>query len=270
MKILKNNLVLRIFKTIFGITLAISLSACGGGGGSSAPNQDASGIYLNGTGTLDGNGVNDIVAIVVNNRFMAFSETAMVVIDGTVTTVAGNSYTATVKVYKNGVTDGQDIVVSGVVTSGSSMTGTLGGTGLGSGDFSLTFSLDYNNSASISNIVSTFANPWVGPMYSELPNSTGTNTDDFEIAASGSYSMSVSDTGVPSPDGYCLYNGMITIPNSAVNVFVIQQALDVTSTHPDCSTGGDYSGYMSYVNNDLIYMSTNGTNSLFGTLSLAP
>lgn len=261
-KTIKNNILSRIVNSVL-LLLSISLvSACSSGGGSTPP-ENPDGVYQSGTGTLDGTSVNDITAIVYNNRIIAFSVTAQVLIDGTIDSVTGSNYTATVKVYKDGVTDNTDVAVTGTVTGASSLTGTLNGTGLGSGNFSLTFSLASSNSAAFSNIASTPANPWYGNVYSAIP---GTSTDQLEIDPSGTYFFEISASG-----GFCDFDGTVAIPDASVNIYSINQAPPSPdlSTHTDCSSVA-YSGFMSLVNNQLIYVATNGADSLFGVFDITP
>ena len=133
----------RIGRFLAVTTLFVSsvlLSGCGGGGDSTpVPNANLTGFYTgNATVNTDGTStpLTDLQILANGNRIMVMSASAAVLYDATVTAITGNSYTANVTVYENGLYT-QSITLSGTVNPGSSISGTFsGGTGLASGNFS--------------------------------------------------------------------------------------------------------------------------------------
>ena len=264
-----NNLFTPLF--VFISLLSISLlSACGGGGSDPVVNESPSGLYTNGTGKLNGIDASDITAIVNESHIMIFSMTAKVLIDGTISTITGNEYSANVNIYTNGLLSQPNVSVTGLVTNASQISGTLNGTGAGSGNYSIVFSLEYNNSAVMTNIVADNLSTWKGLIVSEMEDFDGTDTDSFEFTAAGVFTGEVTNDGATAPasNGWCRYTGTVSITNPNINIYSFQQFAD-TPNHSNCtlSSDDDFSGYLSMVNNQLVYVVANGTNSLFGVLT---
>ena len=155
----------RFFMFAFALAFISLLSACGG---DDAPaNQNASGLYLNGSGTLDGvSGLTDITAFVYNNEIILHSVAAHVLLKGTINSITESAYTATVAVYKNGSRQMPDVRVTGTVNNASQITGTLQGSGVGSGNFAITYSSAFNSTASFAKIEAGVGTDWQGISYS--------------------------------------------------------------------------------------------------------
>jgi len=111
---------------------------------------------VSGTASVgDGSGgmltITDLQGLVNSTRFIAISDANGLVYDGTITDINANDFTATVSVFQNGalVTTAS---VSGMITVGAKITGTLTGSGLGSGTFELTYALSNNTVATLSRV----------------------------------------------------------------------------------------------------------------------
>ena len=139
---------------------------------------DATGYYdITGTATVKdddtatGLNVTDLQAMISNNRMIMLSKAAGLVYDGTMAINNDNSYTATVKVYRNGLFQ-EDATIAGTLTESASISGTLtGGTRAGVGTFNLVYSLSDNTAANITRVESITNNTrWVGRLYDESSN----------------------------------------------------------------------------------------------------
>ena len=152
----------------------IVLTACGGGGGDGGtplptPDANPTGYYDNrGTASvLPGVGntqvaVTDLQGIIHNNRLMMLSAAQDLSYDGSIT-VSGNSYSGTLSVYFKGAFQGA-APVTGTITQGTSVSGTLTGTGAGSGSFQLLYAANNGEAAALSR-VENMTNPyWQGPI----------------------------------------------------------------------------------------------------------
>ncbi|MBI1425466.1 MAG: hypothetical protein GC149_18680 [Gammaproteobacteria bacterium] len=136
---------LRVIGLCF-LPLAMLLSGCGGGSSSSPPPADPTGYYgVSGFATVkQSDNITDLSissgleAMVYNNRILMLSSADKLLYDITITNISGDSFTGTAVIY----TDNQNpmnATVSGTITSGSSITGTLTGTGAGNGTFKLVY-----------------------------------------------------------------------------------------------------------------------------------
>ena len=137
------------FLMILLMLFALMLQGCGGGGGGGggAPvvNADPTGYYTN-TGFVDVKAadntaqrlVQDIQGMVHDGQLMMLSDTENLTYVGTFT-VSGNDFSGTVTVYEGDVMVQENVPLSGMITEGSKITGTLGGTEVANG----TFQLDY-------------------------------------------------------------------------------------------------------------------------------
>lgn len=153
---------------IFLLALAVGLQGCGGGGGGSTTvtNADPTGYYdLNGTAMVksDYDGITPVTltnlqAIAYNNRIlMMTSDKDGILYDISISTISGNSFTGTAKIYYLSVVQLVKIAtVSGTITAGSTITGTLTGDGSGDGTFSLTYN---NQMAAIPTIATNWGLP---------------------------------------------------------------------------------------------------------------
>ncbi len=138
------------FLMILLMLSALMLQGCGGGGGGgggSAPvvNADPTGYYTN-SGFVDVKAadntaqrlVQGIQGMVHDGQLMMLSDTENLTYVGTFT-VSGNDFSGTATVYEGDVMVQENVLLSGMITEGSKITGTLGGTEVANG----TFQLDY-------------------------------------------------------------------------------------------------------------------------------
>ncbi len=100
------------------------------------------------SGTID---INDLQAMVNGNRIMMMSAANKLLYDGIITTLSGNSFTADFTIYTDGI-DPVSATASGTITTGSSITGTLIGSGVGSGTFSLLYASTNDQLADIARV----------------------------------------------------------------------------------------------------------------------
>ena len=257
------------FLTFTFMAAALSLlSACGGDDPAPPVNQSPSGLYKNGTGTLGGTAVSDMRGFVHNNRLIAFSVTAHYLIDGTINTISGNNYTATVSVYKDGALAQAGVAVTGLVTNASSISGTLSGTGVSSASFNLAFDSQYETNATVERI-SQSATDWLGTAYSEFNTAGPELVLPAGITVQSGLTMGGGALLAGSLDGpECFFdNGVLTIPDTQVNVYTITH---IVTQGNGCtlSTVGDYTGFAtvitsSNVDDTLLYAASNGTHAIF-------
>ena len=267
----KNN---KVISTIAAILLSIAsilgLQGCSSSSDTTPPpplpDQDASGLYKSGTGTLDGTSVSDIIGFVHDNRITAFSVTAHILIDGTINSVTVNDYTATVSVYKDGVLSQANINVTGMVTNGSSIDGTLNGTGTAAGSFSLVFDTLYSRGASFSRVdTNPPSSSFVGNIMSSMINAT---TSNFNFDLATVYDML---QGIPGPIR-CVSNGTYTIPDNSINIYALDETITQTDIGCTMSETPNYTGFAAVIDglsadDTLLYAVTNGTNAQFAVLS---
>lgn len=285
--ILRQNHFSALAILVISLMALFGLSSCGGGGSDSdpepTPDQDASGLFKDGTATLNpGAGelsITDLRAFVHDGRIIAFSIAEHILFDGQVDSISGSDFTATVDLYEAGERTQGDISVTGSVTSQSSITGTLGGTDVGSGDFTLTFDLAYGDGATIEKIRDKPSN-WEGHILSTYSflNDSEINWDAFDVFNVDELVGSVLDSD--SVD-ICSYLGSISIPNNSSNLYIVE--FDIPSgfgvNDGQCDLPLDpvikYSGFASVLSessaeNDLLFASTNGSFAIFGLLTIIP
>ena len=139
--------------------VSISLSAVlmfGCGGDDSPPAApavtDPTGYYINtGDATVNADTltplvITDLQGMVTSTQLTMFSANAILAYSGTIT-VSANSYSGTVTVYESGVATQPGVPVRGTITQGSRITGTMTGTGLGNGSFTLDYATAPGNNA---------------------------------------------------------------------------------------------------------------------------
>ncbi len=143
----------RMLAAMLLVLSALALTGCFHNDDDPAPppivNADPTGYYIN-TGTTSGGTLNitDLQAMVNGNRIMMMSVTNELLYDGTITSISGNDFTADFTIY----TAGKDPIaatVSGMITTNSSISGTLTGTGVGSGTFDLLYATTNNQAAAM-------------------------------------------------------------------------------------------------------------------------
>ncbi len=143
------------------------------------PDANPTGYYDQGTLSVAGGTITDtnLLTMISGNRIMMTSLASSnagtdetLVYDGTMV-VTKNDFTADMTVYKNGENSAA-ATMTGTITEGSQITnGTLTGTGVGSGTFSLTYSDTNSQAADISRIVTDSTNiKWVGSFNGSTPS----------------------------------------------------------------------------------------------------
>jgi len=241
---MKSNTTRFIPLVLFISVILATLAACGGGGGSSpapapkpAPvvNADPTGYYdVNGTATVSGGAIviSDLEAMVHNNRLMMMSVANNLMYDIAITKISGNDFTGTATVYTDGQNPMSNVPVTGTITTGSSITGALTGTGAGNGTFSLTYASSNDQPSKISRIVNT-SPPWTGPIGNVGP------TDNYQFG--------IDNTGMlydfnPIGQGYfrgCSMDGTVT---ALSNTSLYRVVVTITQCNPVKDLDGDYTG----------------------------
>ena len=260
-----NKVISTIAAILLGVASIMGLQGCSSSSDSVTvvPTQDASGLF-NGLGTLNTQSLDDLKGIVHANRVMLFSVTANLVIDGTLS-VTNDDFTGTVKIYKNGVIADQAASVSGKVTTASSITGTITNSTVANGTFELTFDPLYNRGASVSRI-DTSAFQFDGDIYTSIPDMVTGRALDFISATS--YELTLFK---PLPNTQCSIAGSVSIPDSSVNIYLFDEVLTQDNAECTVSDTPNYTGFASVVDgvftdDTLLYVVTNGRNSIFGIL----
>jgi hypothetical protein len=227
------------------------------------PDQDASGLYKNGTGNLNSGASmpTDLIGMIHANRFIIFSVSAHILLDGTMTAPVKNDFTATADVYENGVKTQTGISITGQVTTKSSFAATLSGTGLASGTIDLLYDPLYTVGATFARIEATGFNTWSNaPSYSVNDTILRLGFDSLGIYSGGN-----------SQNPSCSYdNGVTTIPSNQINIY--QLTNDITESNSCAIIGNGYTGFGSVIDTNstddtFLYAVTNGINSVFAILT---
>ena len=161
------HIINRFFMFAFVLAFISLLSACGGGGDDAVVNANPTGYYT-GTaavfvGTAPAVDVQDLQGLVDGNRFMAMSEAQELLYDGTITSINGNTFSATVTVYKDGaLVVGSPTTFTGTIIQGSQITGTFSGTGDWRGTFTLGYALSNNQAATLTQVETATNAFWGG------------------------------------------------------------------------------------------------------------
>ncbi len=243
---------------------ALALQGCGDGV-RILPQSDAdpAGYYINkGTASVDdGAGgaisITDLQAMVNGNRIVMMSTEKGLLYDGTITRINGAAFEADFTIYTNGKNP-ISATVSGTITTGSSITGTLNGSGAGSGIFTLTYAKSNNQVADLARIKDRFwdGDGAVGPNYV------------FSIDAQGVLtSQLAANFNVPIFDG-CEINGTVT-PISGTSLYKVAATLincDVPAVDNTNYTGFAVSRTDSVADDTLVLVLSNGTYSPNGEL----
>jgi len=273
----KNKFLSIAASVVLGLAAVIGLQACSSSGGGTPETQDASGLFKSGTANLNAGAVvpTDVRAFVHGGRIIAFSISSHILFDGQITNITGDDFTATVDLYETGEMTQADIAVTGKVTSQSQITGTLAGTGVGNGTFTLVYDAAYNTAATLARITKPV--DWEGNWLTTFSFNTDVDPDDFDMFDTDSFTMKAFDTSSSVTD-ICLFVGDVTIPDSTINIYMTLSDIpaggsnDTTCTSLDVAPLVKYTGFSavlseSNTDNDLLFAHTNGTNSVFGILT---
>ncbi len=224
---------------MFLALFTLTVQGCGGssGGGGVTPDANPAGYYIN-TGDVQGGSVavGDLQAMVNGDRIMMMSVDNRLLYDGRITGISGTDFTADFIIY----TDGKNPVAataSGTITTGSSITGTLDGSGVGSGTFSLLYDVTASN---------TVAD------LSRIENMAGANTTWMALLGIG---IAVAEQGFSIDNGGEITHVFSGSPgifsscdvNGTIMPITDSSLYDVTVTLTGCSAGGglangDYTG----------------------------
>jgi hypothetical protein len=198
------------------------------GGGTSTYNADPTGYYSSGSATVNDDvmgsiQIDDLQAMIYNDRIMIISVGQQLLYDGTINSINGNSFTASVSVYQSGQLLYSADIIDGLVenSGGFQITGTLSG--------------DAGNSLANGNVTLHFANNETASL-SQIENDSNGNTwssndlIDIRVTATGSIE-SVELSGVNQFAGCGISDGVIS-PISGTSLF------DVTLTIVDSTIGG--------------------------------
>lgn len=258
----------RITRSLFTISLIITVLALQGCGGSSSEttpvtNANPTGYY-DATGTAGVKQTNDTTDLVISDlqgmvngdRFIMMSTAAGLHYDGTITTISGNSFNANVIIYK----DGQNpfsATIAGTITEGSQITGSLTGTGAGNGTFTLVYG-QFNDVVSSLSSVQTGIGEW--------RTSIGGASDETLFYVNSSV---ISDSGA-SADGFfqgCKFSGTIT-PITNTSLYEVNFTFSACS--PNTAANVNYVGLAANVdnNNDQLLLAATDANNLFSVNGL--
>jgi len=256
----------RLIKTIcvpHGVILFFALTGLliqGCGSGSTTPPSDAdpTGYYdVNGTASVNGTPpITDLQAIVNGTRIMMMSVANGLLYDGTITDITLNSFTADFTIYTNGQSP-MAAAVSGTITQGSRIEGTLTGSGAGNGTFSLSYATTNNQVAALSRIENTTNVTWGAVI------GNGTSAFEFIIDAAGVIVDDANNVG--GLFQACEINfGSTLSPISGTNLYAISSSLVSCA---DTNVRMNYTGFattQSIADTTLVFMMTSGTYSFNG------
>ncbi len=140
------------FPTILLALLSLILQGCNSGENNANPMDYFTDI---GVANVDNDAgkkikINDLQGIVMDDNIMMMSISHKIVYDGTITNISGNYFTADFIIFVEGKNP-TTATANGIITEGSKIEGTLTGSGVGNGTFSL-FSMP-NEEVDISNAI---------------------------------------------------------------------------------------------------------------------
>jgi|GEM_PF-1897100 len=244
---MKSNTKRFVNLVLFTGVLLVSLVGCGGGGGGGGtpaptptiPDANPMGYYTNtGTATVKQTDnttdlpITDLEAMVYNNRLMMMSVVNNLMYDITISKITGNDYTGTATIYTDGQNPVANVPVTGTIITGSSISGTLTGTGAGNGTFNLIYATSNSQVAAVSRIVNT-SPTWTGRI--------------GVVDPTVQYQFGIDSTGLlydnnPIFQGYfrgCAMDGTVS---ALSNTSLYSVAVTVTGCTPVASVDGDYTG----------------------------
>ncbi len=205
--------------------------------------------------------LSDLVGIAYEDRLMVFSKTGAsnVLYDIEIANVTISDYTATADVYVDGAISQTGIPVTNGTTNELQISGTLGGTGLASGTFSLDFDVDNNEAASLDRIVAVVNEEWSGQIYGQDNDSA-----EFRVTVSGVYE------GIEDNLPKCAFQD--TFPTAFLELNIYQLSHDVINISNCTYADTNYTGFATVItanstDDTLYYAFTNGAASLFAVMS---
>jgi hypothetical protein len=251
-----------IRSTLLVLLAGLALHGCGGSESTPA-NANPTGYYdVTGTASVkaDDNttdlSISDLQGMVNGNRFIAMSAAEGLVYDGTLTIANVDTFTANISIYRDGALL-TTATASGTITQGSSITGTLTGTGAGNGTFRLTYALSNSNPAALERVAVVGGGRQAinGPIVGH----------EYEVTISGDLVPFNTSGGAFD---LCEMRGTF-VPVAGVNVYTITVA--VTNCSNAAINGSSYTGLAStrsdVIDNQLLTLVvSNGNYSLYGEL----
>ncbi len=246
--------------------LILALQGCGDGVRILPPpvsNADPTGYYTN-SGYVDVKAsdnitlrrVTDMQGMVHNGQLMMLSDTNNLTYVGTFT-VSGNDFSGTVTLYEAGKKTQEDIPLSGLITEGSKMTGTLGGTGAANGTFQLDYAAD-NGPVDLALVVRI--NDWRSVVNLNIPSLDLSDATEpapvFNVVAGGTGSNIFSG---------CSYRGHME-PIVGAHLYTVSVTMDSCSPGTiDVEAIPDYTGLASVRGTDRFILTlTNGAYDFSG------
>ena len=225
---------------------------------------EPSGLFA-GTGSVNGgtNNLVDVKAIIYNEHFMLFDEAENVLYDGNIQTYTGDTFTALVDIYKDGLFVKQESATGTVVNQGS-IALALNGTGYGVGTIDVNYDALYTRGATEARFLAQNLQAWGGL----------TNTVNKGVII-GISSPATGNTFSGGPVGAirCNYNnGIKTIPDNTVNIYKL--SFDAEENVNCGHLGTDYQGFATIIDNGAFrftdgvmwFAAANGVNSTFTVL----
>ncbi len=272
----KNNCLSLLTTVVISLWLVIGLQGCSSDNKSSPPDYSAANGLFSGSGTVNTDvALDDVRGFVHEGRFIFFDAAEAVLYDGNFTSIGETTLAATLNVYKDGEKiTASNISVTGMLVNESSLILDLAGTGYAAGRLELTFDTElYGRGATMNRLAtgpgSGADNRWLGDAHTPATTERGivrlrSADDEAVFTLTGA-------TGSPSQ---CQYNGTKSIPDAAINMYLIN--MDVTQFGSSCDHLGEgYTGFISVVDghftdDTILFAMTNGTNSNFSIMTLTP
>jgi hypothetical protein len=222
---------LRLVGMLWVLMAGALLQGCGGGSSSSPPPADPTGYYdVTGTASVgDGSGgtltITDMEAMATKDRITMISAANNLLYDITINSISGDNFTGDVTVFTNGQ-NSVKATVKGTITSGSSITGTLTGSGVGMGNFTLNYS---SQNTPLSGYYA-----WGAANIDGAPYAIGTDFDANKL-----YNLIIAASGYFKD---CTMNGSITaIGNSGLYKLDVA----ISGCTSDIAFNGTFSGFAS-------------------------
>ena len=232
-------------------------------------NADPKG-YFTGTATVNtSTALTDLIGLVYNKRLLMFSRSGAsnVLYDISISNITGENYTATANVYVDGNIEQTNVPVTSGLTNESQISGSLTGTGLANGAFSLLFDTQNNVGASLGRIEASGFGRWSGNLF-------GIDVDAGSFASGFSSSNPSQYSGGDDTADFCAYSGNLIIPGTDSNIYqlahdvVFQGAGTCDTTYASTNHTG-FASVIDTTNTDdtLAFAFANGTIAVFAVMN---
>lgn len=200
--------------------------------------------------------LDDLQAMVSGNRIMMLSVDDKLLYDGTITSISGNSYTADFAIYSDGENPVQ-ATASGTIITGSSISGTLSGTGIGNdGTFNLLYANTNDQAAAVVDV--TWRSERAGGGFDEF---------GFEIDDAGNLTHD-ENASFGSLFFQCKMNGTVTAINGT-RLYHVDVELTLCGNSSTSVINGNYTGLATTkdgfgTNDRLVFLVSNSLYALSG------